>query len=121
MQTFDINTSDETIDGTLPGETFRPLRYTTTERDSIRVGVWVQLRTVIGEYQFDLEQGLDAETILDPVTSDAERTALVANLVLGYPGVTAILEGPTVVIEGGSIVSISVRAQTADGEFAVTA
>lgn len=121
MRTIDINTSDQTIDGALPGETFRPLRYTESERDAIRVGVWTQLRTVFDTYAFDRGQGLDVETILDPATSDAERSALVADVVLAYPGVLSITDGPTVTVVDGSLASISLRALTADGPIALVA
>ena len=120
-RTIDVNTSDETVDNTPSGQTFRPDRYTTTTRDFIRVGVWTQLQTLVGTYRFDLEQGLDAELILDPGTSESERSALVAEVILRYPGVTAILEGPTVTIEDGTIARIEVTCLTVDGELSLVA
>lgn len=121
MRTIDVNTSDETVDGTPPGQTFQPLRYTTTRRDEIRVGIWTLLLTPLGSYRLIESQGLDIESILDPSASDAERAALVGEIVLGFPGVTAILEGPTVVIQNGILASISVRAETVDGPIEISA
>lgn len=116
MQTVDINTTDKTVDGTPPQETFRPLRYTETDRDTIRVALWSQLSTILGQYRMDIEQGLDVELILDPGTSDAEREALVADVVLSFPGVTGIAEGPTLELsDDGQILSISVTANTVEG------
>lgn len=116
MKTFDINTSDQEVDGTPPGQTFRPLRYTATTLDEIRVGVWLLLNTWIGTYRFDTEQGLDVEAIQDPITSDAEAGELVVDVVLSYPGVLRISKGPEVTrSEGGKVISISVSADTVAG------
>lgn len=120
MPVIDINTSDQTVDGTPAGQTFQPTRYTTTQADEIRVGVWMLLSTIRGTYRMDLTQGLDVEEILDPATSDAERSALVSEIVLGFPGVTGITSGPTVTIADG-LISIVVTATTADGSFTVAA
>lgn len=118
MRTIDINTSVDTIDGTPPGEAFQPPRYTTTRADEIRVGVWMQLATRQGSYRLDLADGLDFQEILDPATSDAERAANVTELILAFPGVTGITEGPVVVVDGGTV-SISVTATTVDGSFTI--
>lgn len=120
MRTYDINTSGETVGTTPAGQTFQPLRYTTTKVDEIRVGVWLQLKTILGAYAFNTEtDGLDVEAILDPATSDAERSALVADAVLRYPGVLGFLDGPTVTVEDGSTVAIEFTAETAEGSFDV--
>ena len=122
MPVIDINTSDLTVDGTAPGQTFQPTRYTTRQADEIRVGIWTLLSTVQGTYRLDLAQGLDVEEILNPQTSDAERSALVAEIVLGFPGVTGILAGPTVTFSDDLLEwQIDVTAQTVDGPVAVTA
>ncbi|HUV47365.1 MAG TPA: hypothetical protein VMX11_00185 [Actinomycetes bacterium] len=110
--TFDINTTDTVApDGTLPGQTVFPLRYTTTEADTIRVGLWCVLSTIVGTLQFDTEEGLDVLAMLSPTTSDAERSSLVRDPILAYPGVAAIDEEPIVATtEQGQLVSISVTA-----------
>lgn len=115
---LDLNTSDEPIDGTPPGRVFQPPRYTTTIRDTTRVSLWSLLSTMLGTYVFDTEQGLDGEDILDPTTSDEERAAIVAEVVLGYPGVTGLVDGPTVTTsEDGSTVTIELTASAEDGPF----
>jgi hypothetical protein len=117
---IDINTRDITVDGAPPGRTFQPTRYTTTRRDEIRVGLWELLSTIQGTYRMGVSQGLDIEEILSPSTSDAERSALVAEVVLGYPGVTGILAGPVVAFDGTTY-AITVTANTVDGPVAVAA
>ncbi len=119
MRTIDINTSQETVNGAEPGQAFIPPRYTTTRADEIRVGVYLQLRTRLGSYRFDLTDGLDYEDLLDPSTSDAERAAQVAEVVSAFPGVTGISEGPTVVVDGAEA-TITLTATTEDGSFTLT-
>ena len=120
--TIDVNTSGETVEGTPPGRTFSPLRYTTTLRDTIRVGLWMVLSTNLGTYQFDTSSGVDMDLIMDPSTSDAERSAQVGDVILAYSGVVAITEGPTVILlDGGTTVSITVTAETIDGPITLTA
>ena len=122
MPVIDINTSDLTVDGTAPGQTFQPTRYTTSQADEIRVGIWLLLSTVQSTYRLDLVQGLDVEEILSPQTSDAERSAIVAEIVLGFPGVTGIIAGPTVTFSDDLLEwQLDVTAQTVDGPISVTA
>jgi hypothetical protein len=119
---IDINTSDLTVDGAAPGQAFQPTRYTNRRADDIRVGVWEILSTVKGTYRLDLNQGLDVEEIMNPATSDAERSALVAEIVLGFPGVTGIITGPTVTFDDDLLEwQIDVTANTVDGAISVTA
>lgn len=112
--TYDINTSAETIDGTQPGQTFRPLRYV-TGANAVRCSLWSSLSTIAGTLPFDLDDGLEIEAILDPSTSDAERSALVGDVVLDFPDVTGISDGPTVVIIDGELISITLTAETVYG------
>lgn len=118
MRTIDINTTADVVDGTPPGQAFQPPRYTTTRADEIRVGVWTQLATRVTSYRMDLTDGLDFQENLDPATSDAERAANVSELILKFPGVTGISEGPLVVVDGDSV-SITVTATTVDGSFTI--
>ncbi len=116
VQTFDMNTSDEVVDGAQPYHTFQPFRYTTDLLGEIRVGVWLLLVTWLGTYKFDVNQGLDVEAIQDPITSDAEAGELVTDVVLSYPGVLRITEGPTVTrSDEGTLISIFVEAETVAG------
>lgn len=119
VRVIDVNTSAETIDGTPPGQVFSPMRYTSTTRDMIRVSVWLVLATIAGAYQLDVTQGLDVLAMLDGNTSEAERAALVAEVVLGIKGVTGILEGPIVTVTGATL-SVFVRASTIDGPIEVS-
>lgn len=122
VRTFDINTGDEVIDGTPPGQTFSPLRYTTSTRDEIRVGTWLLLSTVLGTYKFDVDEGLDVEAIMDPDTSDAEIDELAADVVLSYPGVLRVTEGPTVSRdELGTVAAVTMEVDTVAGTVTITA
>lgn len=117
--TFDMNTSLVTVDGAPPGEWYRPLRYTTTKANSIRVGVYVMLATPLGTYDLDTQLGQDMETILDPLTSDAERGALVADVVGRYPGVDSIEGEPIVTIVNGELASIQVTGRVGEETFTI--
>lgn len=122
MKTFDINTSDEVVDGTPPGQTFSPLRYTETVRDEIRVGTWLTLNTFLGTYKFDVDEGLDVEAIMDPDTSDEEIGELAADVVLAFPGVTRISDGPVVERdEFGTVAAVTMQAETVAGPMTITA
>lgn len=118
--TYDVNTSDKAVDGTPPGQTFRPLRYTQRKRDTIRVGVWMLLQTLKNTYRMNLELGLDAELIMDPETSDAERSALVADVVERYPGVVGFDSGPTVSLGDDGQIALSMVVLTEDGPFSLS-
>ena len=119
--TFDINTSAETVDGTPPRRTFQPLRYTTSTLDEARVGVWLLLSTWLGTSRLATDEGFDYESAQDPDTSDAEIGELAANVALSYPAVTSVSVGPDVSRdEDGTLLSISMTCETAEGPFPVT-
>lgn len=101
---WDIDTED--------GALVRPLRYVTGS-DAVRVLAWMALRTELGTYVFDTGEGLDHERMLRGDTSDAERVALVRDVVLAVDGVAEILEEPEVTTsDDGASVSVRVRART---------
>jgi hypothetical protein len=117
-QVYDINTSGDT-DGITPhGRTYVPLRYTETEADALRVGLFLLLSTQLGSYKLDKKFGLNIHMLLDPETSDAERSAIVAEACMSFPGVTGVSEGPTVTTEGGTA-TINVKLDTIHGPVAL--
>ncbi len=118
QQVYDMNTSGD-LDGITPhGRTYIPLRLTETEADTIRVGLFLVLSTQLGSYHLDETLGIDHQLLLDPETTDAERSAIVAEACLKFPGVTGILDGPTVLIVEGEA-RISVKLSTASGTITV--
>jgi hypothetical protein len=117
---YDINTSGETDGITEHGRTYSPLRLTDTEADTIRVGLFLVLSTQIGAYHLDETLGLNHELLLDKDTTDGERSAIVAECCLKFPGVTGILDGPAVEIEDG-LVAITVSLSTVAGPISLVA
>lgn len=71
-------------------------------------------------HQVNLELGLDAELIMDPETSDAERSALVADVVERYPGVVGFDSGPTVSLGDDGQIALSMVVLTEDGPFSLS-
>lgn len=112
--TWDMYTS-----GPYVGQVKRPLRYTETEDDACRVRVYCQLATSFGKYVFNTEEGLDYERILDPTATDAERGAMVRDIVLADEHVESVEEGPDVTVNlgapAGPTVSIKVTFKTVTG------
>lgn len=105
--------------GANAGQVIRPLQYTTTEDDATRVKVYLQLATPFGKYVYDTDEGLDYDRILDPMTSDEERGALVRDVVLSDERVESVVDGPTVTVDydaaNGPEVTIEVAFQTITG------
>ncbi len=113
---YDINTSSSvTVDGTAPGTYFRPLRYTATFADAVRVGVWWTLVTPLGSYLLDTRVGLDHEELLSPDSTDDMRADLVSAAVLSNAGVARITVGPDVATVGDRV-NITFEAETTTGE-----
>lgn len=112
--TWDMYTSGENA-----GSVIRPLRYTETPDDAIRVIVWCQIATPLGKYRLRLGEGLDHERMLSPDASDEERGAYVRDLVLGVPGVIAVVDGPDITLGddpvANSTLDITVTFRTASG------
>src|SRR5690242_8835674 len=112
--TWDMYTSGENA-----GQLIRPLQYTETEDDAIRVKVYLKLATPFGKYVYNTDDGLDYDRILDPKTSNDERGALVRDVVLAEEGVDSVVEGPTVTVdyaaENGPQVTINVKFKTTTG------
>lgn len=117
--TLDINTGLTTVDGTAPGESWSPPRYTTTAVDTVRVLAWSVLSTESTRYALDQPSGLDWLAILDSRSTDAERSAIVSEVVLGLPGVTGLVSDPTVVVLGSQC-TITFTARVGSSEFTLT-
>ena len=87
--------------------------------DSLRVGLFLMLSTQLGSYKLDKKFGLNIHLLLDPETSDGERSAIVAEACMSFPGVTGIKEGPTVTVSGGTA-TINVELDTIYGPVSLT-
>jgi len=117
--TLDINTGLTTVDGTAPGQSWAPPRYTTTAVDTVRVLAWTVLSTESTRYALDQPSGLDWLAILDSRATDAERSAIVSEVVLGLPGVTGLASDPAVVVSGFTA-TITFTARVGSSEFTLT-
>jgi hypothetical protein len=89
-----------------------------TDADTLRVGLFLLLSTQLGSYKLDRKFGLNIHLLLDPETSDGERSAIVAETCMSFPGVTGVVEGPTVSIASGTA-TINVRLDTIYGPVAL--
>lgn len=112
--TWDMYTS-----GPLKGQLIRPPTYTATADDATRVKVYLKLATPLGAYLYAVEDGLDHARMLDPRTTDAERAALVRDVVLGDERVAEITVGPDVSVdfdaEPGPELTVTLTARTITG------
>jgi hypothetical protein len=109
--TWDMYTSGDDA-----GQLIRPLQYTTSEADATRVRIYLKLATPLGQWKFDVLDGIDHALMLAPDTSDEYRIAIVRDIVLNDPGVASITVGPTVTITD-NLLSISVTCLTTTGQI----
>jgi len=107
-----------------PPALVHPLVYVTGS-EAVRVRVWMKLATPLGGNALDTKDGLDHRRLMQPDTSDAERSAMVREAVLDVEGVAEITGEPDVSVdfdvEPGPRLSIKVEARTIyDDPIAVT-
>lgn len=109
-----------------PFTTKQPARLTETDTDTVRVSVAINLahrRDTTGPRarstdKLDSRNGLDLVTMLAGETSDAERSAAVAEVVLRHKYIARLLSEPVVVtdtLDGAPRFSISFEALTTFG------